>query len=123
MAERLDERGEAATATHGADRSQFSARETRQAGMGARVLLVLAASLLLALLVWGSVEWGWVGTGSDQADYGQSAPQSSSQQQPDVDQRPSTERPEGLAPTDRNPTPQSGSGAPTQNTAPDDTNR
>lgn len=57
MAEQLDERGEPERTTHGANRTRFSARETRQAGMGVRVFLVLAASLFLALLAWAFVEW------------------------------------------------------------------
>lgn len=100
MAEQLDERGEPKTATHGADRTTFSARETRQAGMGARVFLVLAASLFLALLVWGFVEWGH--RGGEQT--GQ--PASSQQQQPDAEERPSTESPQGMAPAERAPDPQ-----------------
>lgn len=58
MAEHLDERGEPQSATHDAERTKFSAKEVRQAGMGARIFLVLAASLTLALLVWAAVEWG-----------------------------------------------------------------
>ncbi|WP_077967129.1 hypothetical protein [Ensifer adhaerens] len=97
MAEQLDERGEPKTATHGAGRTTFSARESRQAGMGARVFLVLASSLFLALLVWGFVEWGQPG--------GQPTQPAPSQQQPGAEQRPSTESPQGMAPTDRHPTP------------------
>lgn len=99
MAEQLDGRGEPKTATHGADRTTFSARETRQAGMGARVFLVLAASLFLALLVWGFVEWGHRGEQTGQ-------PASSQQQQPDAEVRPSTESPQGMAPAERAPNPQ-----------------
>jgi hypothetical protein len=104
MAEQLDERGEPKTATHGADRTTFSARETRQAGMGARVFLVLAASLFLALLVWGFVEWGQRGgqTGAE----GPSQPASSQQQLPDAEQRPSTESPQGVTPAEQAPNPQ-----------------
>lgn len=58
---------------------------------------VLAASLVLALLVWGLLEWGGVGGRGDQEG---SVP---SQRQPSVDKRPSTERPQGMAPTDGNP--------------------
>ena len=122
MAEQLDERGEPKTATHGADRTRFSARETRQAGMGARVFLVLAASLFLALLIWGFLEWGQVGD-TDQRGSEQTSQQTPSQQQPNAEQLPSTESPQGMAPTDRNPTPQSGSGAPSEKVAPDDANR
>ncbi len=57
MAERLDERGEPLSATHDSERTTFSASEARQAGMGARIFLVLAASLALAFVVWGIVEW------------------------------------------------------------------
>lgn len=117
MAGQLDERGDPVSATHDANRTKFSARETRQAGMGARVLIVLAASLLLALLVWAAVEWA-PSSGNDIATGTGEA-----QRQSDTDRRPSTESPQGLAPTDRNPTPQSGSGAPRENTAPDDINR
>ncbi|HEV7309361.1 hypothetical protein [Ensifer sp.] len=56
MAEKLDERGDPQSATHDARRTTFSARETRQAGMGTRVFMVLAASLALVLLGWGAIE-------------------------------------------------------------------
>lgn len=56
MAEKLDERGDPQSATHDAKRATFSATETRQAGMGARVFMVLAASLAVVLLAWGAVE-------------------------------------------------------------------
>lgn len=105
MAEQLDERGEPKTATHGADRTTFSARETRQAGMGARVFLVLAASLFLALLVWGFIEWGQPG-GEQTGAVEPSQPASSHQQQPDAEQRPSTESPQGMAPAEQTPNPQ-----------------
>lgn len=50
MAEKLGERGNSQSATHDTKRATFSATETRQAGMGARVFMVLAASLALVLL-------------------------------------------------------------------------
>jgi cytochrome c-type biogenesis protein CcmH/NrfG len=113
MAEQLDERGEPERTTHGANRTRFSARETRQAGMGVRVFLVLAASLFLALLAWAFVEWS-------QPDASQTGSVEPSQQAPmekprSTEQLPSTESPQGTVPTDRTPTRQSGSGAPREN--------
>lgn len=122
MVEHLDERGEPKSATHGAKRTQFSPREVRQAGLGRRVFLVLVASLALALAAWGLVEWGQ-GGGSDQTGSVERTGPAASGQRPEAEQRLSTESPQGLAPTDRNPTPQSGTGAPSNNSAPDDTNR
>ncbi|WVT75661.1 hypothetical protein QM996_25785 (plasmid) [Sinorhizobium chiapasense] len=122
MVEHLDERGEPESATHGAERTQFSSREARQAGLGTRVFLVLATSLALALAAWGLVEWGQGGD-SDQTGSVERTEPASSDQRPEAEQRPSTESPQGLAPTDRNPTPQSGTGAPSTKSAPDDTSR
>jgi len=121
MAEQLDERGKPESTTHGADRTKFSAREARQAGMGTRVFLVLAASLFLALLVWGFVEWGQ--PSADQTGSVEPSQQAPLQKPPSAEKLPSTESPQGTVPTDRNPTPQSSSGAPRENLAPDDTNR
>ncbi|MBZ7927652.1 hypothetical protein LAC81_37580 (plasmid) [Ensifer adhaerens] len=120
MAKHLDERGDPQTATHNADRTDFSARETRQAGMGARVFLVLAASLVLALVIWGALEWAQREQAGPTANH---ETQPAPSKLPDAEQRPSTENPQGQVPTDRDPKPQSGSGAPRESTAPDDTNR
>ncbi|MBK5568162.1 hypothetical protein [Ensifer sp. SSB1] len=122
MTEHLDERGEPESATHGAERTKFSAREVRQAGMGARVFLVLAASLVLALVAWGAVEWGQGGN-DDQTGSVERTQPTSAEQQPEAEQHPSTDSPQGLAPIDRHPAPQSGTSVPSQNTAPDDANK
>lgn len=59
MPNQQDERGDPLNRTHGPGRESFTARETRQGGLGRPVLIVLAASLALAILVWGAVEiWG-----------------------------------------------------------------
>lgn len=119
MAEHLDERGEPESATHNAIRSEFSAREARQAGMGKRIFLVLTASLALALLVWAALEWSQSeGNQTGSIENTQPVPL----EQPATEQPPNSESKKGMAPTDRNPTPQSGTGAPRENTAPDDTN-
>ncbi len=70
MVDKLDERGEPLSVTHDAERTTFSARETRQAGMGRRVFLVLAASVALVLLAWEAVELTSRGTGDQSRSEG-----------------------------------------------------
>lgn len=59
MTHQTDERGDPISSTHDPDRTVYAARETRQGFLGRRVFMVLAASLVLVMIVWGAVElWG-----------------------------------------------------------------
>ncbi|MBN9056651.1 hypothetical protein [Shinella sp. NM-101] len=123
MTHQQDERGDPITRTHDPVRKEYSAREARQGGPGWPVLKVLGISLVLVFLVWGAVEfWG------DRAD--PSAPV-------DASQTSSTENGAGepsqntiddsvpgggqTVPTDRDPTPQTGTGGDSQRVTPDGT--
>jgi len=124
MTHQQDERGDPISRTHDPVRKEFDARETRQGRLGRPVLRILGISLALAFLVWGAVEL-W----SDRAD--PSAPVDTSQTSSTSDtQAPS----EGTiddtvpgntqtVPTDRDPTPQSGTGGDSQLVTPDGTQR
>jgi len=124
MTHQQDERGDPISRTHDPVRKEFDAREARQGRLGRPVLRILGISLALAFLVWGAVEL-W----SDRAD--PSAPVDTSQTSSTSDtQAPS----EGTiddtvpgntqtVPTDRDPTPQSGTGGDSQLVTPDGTQR
>jgi hypothetical protein len=122
MAQQKDERGDAISRTHESSRKNFSARETRQGGPGVPVLKVLGASLVLALLVWGAVElWG------NKID--PTPPTSQTRDSTTTDGEPAQNTfdnnvPQGTeetVPTDRDPTPQSGTGGDSQTVTPDGT--
>ncbi|THK40023.1 hypothetical protein EHS39_02385 [Ensifer sp. MPMI2T] len=123
MAKYLDERGDPVSKTHDADREEFSARETRPGGLGLRVLAVLTGGLFLALLAWGAVElWGEMNDTdqtTEQAQPGPSSEQTGSVGTP----TPAPADGQQAAPTDRDPTAQSGTGGPSQQTSPDGTEK
>ena len=119
MSHLQDERGDPLTRTHDPARKDFSARETRQGGPGRPILKVLGASLVLAFLAWGAVEiWG------ERID--PSAPVDDTQTSSTSDGTPTQDTiddsvPGGsqTVPTDRDPTPQSGTGGDSQRVTPD----
>ncbi|MCA1406769.1 hypothetical protein I6F26_07020 [Ensifer sp. IC3342] len=123
MAKYLDERGDPASKTHDADREEFSARETRPGGLGLRVLAVLTGGLFFALLAWGAVElWGEMNDSDQTTEQTQPAP--SSEQTGSVGNgSPAPADAQQPAPTDRDPTAQSGTGGPSQQTSPDGTEK
>ena len=121
MTHQQDERGDPLTRTHDPARKDYTARETRQGGLGRPVLKVLAASLALAFLVWGAVEiWG------ESADPTVDTEQTSSTA--NGAQTPTQETIDNTVPgggetvtTDRDPTQQSGTGGDSQSVTPDGT--
>ncbi|MCA1441066.1 hypothetical protein I6F07_12755 [Ensifer sp. IC4062] len=125
MAKHLDERGDPVSKTHGAGREEFSGQETRQGGLGLRVLAVLTGGLFLVLLAWGAVElWGESNDSDRATQTEQTQPAPSPEQTGSVGSR--TLAPadgQQAAPTDRDPTAQSGTGGPSQQTSPDGTEK
>jgi hypothetical protein len=122
MTHQQDERGDPVTRTHDPDRTQFSASEARQGRPGRPVLKVLGASLALVLLAWGVAEiWGSAIDPADDVDTEQTSSTSGGTQpsQDTID----TTVPGGAntSATDRDPTPQSGTGGETQQVTPDGT--
>ncbi|ACP25018.1 hypothetical protein NGR_c12370 [Sinorhizobium fredii NGR234] len=122
MAKYLDERGDPATATHDADRETFSAEEAKQGRSGTAILAVLLGGLLLAFVVWGGVAiWG-ESTDSDRTtETEQVQPAPSTEQTGSVNQDQSA--PAIPAPTDRDPTAQTGTGGDVQQVTPDGTEK
>ena len=119
MTHQQDERGDPISRTHDPARKDFSAHEARQGGPGRPILTVLGVSLVLAFLVWGAVEiWG------QRID--PSAPVDQTQTSSTTDGKPAQgiiddSVPGGgqTVPTDRDPTPQTGTGGDSQRVTPD----
>lgn len=123
MTHQQDERGDPLTRTHEPVRKDYSARETRQGGLGRPVLKVLGISLALVFLVWGAVEiWGERVDPSDPSDTSQTTSTVNDAQTPSQDTIDDTAPDSGqTVPTDRDPTPQSGTGGDSQSVTPDGT--
>ena len=122
MAKYLDERGDPETATHDAERESFSAVEAKQGRSGTAILAVLLGGLLLAFVVWGAVEiWGESVDSDQTTQTEQMQPAPSTEQTGSINQDQST--PAIPAPTDRDPTAQSGTGGEMQQVAPDGTEK
>lgn len=85
-----------------------TAGETRPGPLGRPVARVLAGTLILAALAWGAVEL-WGESQDDAADVAAPAPTISEPAAPPAPTA-SENSPGNTAPTDRDPTPQSGSG-------------
>ncbi len=120
MTHQQDERGDPLTRTHDPARKTYAARESRQGGLGRPVLRVLGVSLILVFLVWGAVEiWGEASDPTQPVD--SSATSSTANDTPagTIDDTP----PDGgqTVPTDRDPTPQTGTGGDSQRVTPDGT--
>jgi hypothetical protein len=121
MPNQEDERGDPLNRTHDPARKNYTARETRQGGLGRPVLIVLAASLALAILVWGAVEiWG---RSADPTVDTEQASSSSSNTQTLTQDTIDNSVPGGseAVPTDRDPTPPSSTGGDNQSVSPDGT--
>jgi hypothetical protein len=122
MAKYLDERGDPASATHDPARRNFSAEEAKQGRNGSAILAVLLGGLLLAFFAWGAVEiWGESIESDRTAETEQMQPAPSTEQTGSVNQNQSA--PAIPAPTDRDPTAQTGTGGETQQVAPDGTEK
>jgi cytoskeletal protein RodZ len=118
MVKDLDERGDPVSATHEADREVFSAKEARQGRRGMRILAVLLGGLFLALVVWSAVEiWG------ESVDSDRTAETEQMQQSPSAERtgsiNPEESAPAILAPTDRDPTAQTGPDGESRQVSPD----
>ncbi|MDR6754950.1 hypothetical protein J2Y48_000223 [Mycoplana sp. BE70] len=99
--------------------------QARQGRLGRPVAVVLAGGLLLALIAWGAVEY-W-GETLDSSVTGSTAPavsQPANSPKPDAGTTSEDKTtPENTAPTDRDPTYQSGTGGPSPVVTPDGTQR
>jgi len=116
MTHQQDERGDPLTRTHDPDRKEYAGREARQGGLGRPVLRVLGISLVLVFLVWGAVAiWGEKADPSSPVDTSQTS--STTSDTPTQDAAGDSQ----AAPTDRDPTPQSGTGGDSQSVTPDGT--
>lgn len=118
MSKMLDERGDPISATHDADRENFSAAESRQGPLGVRVLAILGAGLFLALLVWGGAEiWG------ERTDNDRATAVDQTQPLPSPEQTGSIDNKQGrlVAPTPTDPAANSGTGSATQQVSPNGT--
>lgn len=116
MPHQSDERGDPLTRTHDPARKTYAATESRQGRLGRPILKILLISLGLALLVWGAVEfWGMRLPPGEPVDEAQTS--STTQEQP-----PAAD-PDVVEPTvtDRDPTPQTGTGGDSQRVTPDGT--
>lgn len=124
MKEPLDERGDPVSKTHDPDRTRYSATEARQGFLGRPVLTVLAVSLALVLAVWGAVEiWGSSTDREAGVDDTQTTSTTSGTSGPDAETGFDADPPAGTtqenAPTDEDPTAQSGTGGESQTTTDD----
>ena len=119
MTHQQDERGDPLTRTHDPARKNYAARESRQGGLGRPVLRVLGISLALVVLVWGAVEiWGEATDPSDPVDTSQTSSTNDTPTGMIDDTAPGGGE---TVPTDRDPTPQSGTGGVSQSVTPDGT--
>ncbi|OHV79795.1 hypothetical protein [Ensifer sp. LCM 4579] len=124
MSNHLDERGDPPSATHESERKTFTTTETRQGRFGFPVFVVLATSLILAMLVWGAIAIWAENTDTDAptAAVEEVQPSPSNEQTGSVQNPSATE--EGIpAPIDRDPTYQTGTGGPSQQVTPDGTEK
>lgn len=119
MTHQSDERGDPLTRTHDPRRKVYPARQARQGFLGRPVLAVLVISLVLAFLVWGALElWG------DRLAPSEPRPSASTSSETTLpgdtfdDTAPAGSNP---AVTDRDPTPETGTGGASQRRTPDGT--
>ncbi len=131
MAQYVDERGDVVSTARKETTEPLTPREARQGRLGRPVLYVLICGILLAFLAWGGAEiWG-EGAKRNAPDAAQTttttgtAPATNTvPNQPTGDGAFDDNVPAGTqqtAPVDRDPTPESGTGGPTQRVTPDGT--
>ncbi|WP_439618719.1 hypothetical protein [Shinella sp.] len=119
MSHQKDERGDPISRTHDPARKGFSAVEARQGGKGFPVLAVLGTSLALVVVVWAAVElWGnYIDPTPDRME--RTTTTSGEPTQDTIDNSVPGET--QTVPTDRDPTPESGTGGESQTVTPDGT--
>lgn len=121
MTHQQDERGDPLTRTHDPARQEYTARETRQGGLGRPVMKVLAISLALSFLVWGAVEI-WGERVDPKVDTEQTSSTSKDMQPPTQDTIDNTVPGGGeTVPADRDATQSSSTGGDSKNVSPDGT--
>ena len=113
MAKILDERGDVRSTQELNKKVTLNPTEARQGGVGRPVLMVLVGGLFLALIAWGAAEMFGESTDNDAAtDRQQTEPAQNGQAAPanqgTIDNTPANGAPMQPAPTDRDPTPQTG---------------
>jgi len=119
MSHPRDERGDPLGRTHDPARKEFSAAETRQGGRGFPVLAVLGTSLALVVVVWAAVElWGnYIDPTPENTE--RTTTNSGEPTQDTIDN--SVPGATQTVPTERDPTPESGTGGESQTVTPDGT--
>lgn len=126
MATYIDERGDAVKTEETNRKVEASAVEARQGLLGRPVLYVLIGGLFLAMIAWGVAEIFGEAVDNDPAtevtqpttDNRTSA---TPENQPVVDNSPAAGETQETAPTDRDPTPETGTGGASQTTTPSGT--
>lgn len=113
MAKVVDERGDMRSTQELDKKVTVNATEARQGNPGRPVLMVLIGGLLLALIAWGAAEMFGESTDNDPAtDRQQTEPAQNGQVTPSnqrtIDNTPANGEQMQPAPTDRDPTPQTG---------------
>lgn len=109
------------------DAVRLNATQARQGRLGRPVLKVLIGGLVLAALAWGVAEYvAGEGVDNDAATTRSeitppATPQATTPNQPTVDNTPRAGEPAQMAPADRDPTAQGGTGGPSQTKSPDGT--
>ena len=119
MAQQQDERGDPIGRTHYPARKDFSAAETRQGGRGFPVLAVLGTSLTLVVLAWAAVELWGNNIDPTPEKVEQTTTTSGEPTHDTIDN--SVPGSTQTVPTDRDPTPESGTGSESQTVTPDGT--
>jgi hypothetical protein len=113
MAKVIDERGDVRSTQELDKKVTVNSTEARQGALGKPVLVILVAALLLAIVAWGAAEMFGESTDNDAAtDRQQTEPVKNGQVTPSnqgtIDNTPANGEKMQPAPTDRDPTPQTG---------------
>lgn len=113
MAKVIDERGDLRSTQELEKKVTVNPTEARQGALGKPVLLILIGALFLAVIAWGAAEMFGESTDNDAAtDRQQTTPVENGQATPanqgTIDNTPANGEQMQPAPTDRDPTPQTG---------------
>jgi len=126
MATYTDERGDTVRTEDTNRKVEASAVEARQGLLGRPVLYVLVGGLFLAMIAWGAAELFGESVDNDPATEvtqpaADSRTQATPENQPVVDNTPPAGENQQTAPTDQDPTPETGTGTSGQGAAPSET--
>ncbi len=126
MATYIDERGQTVRSEDSTRKVEASAVEARQGLLGRPVLYVLIGGLFLAMIAWGAAELFGEAVDNDTATEmtqpaADNRTSASPENQPAVDNTPAAGEKQQTAPTDRDPTPETGTGGASQSVTPSGT--